>query len=287
MRCTQAAGHGCTYCGGMAGELGQYLRSRRALVSPGDAGLISIGQRRVPGLRREEVAQLAGVSVDYYVRLEQGRERSPSAQVCDALAAALCIDEEGRAHLFRMAGLAPRARRTGATDRVDPALLQLMAAWPDNPAVVYNRAYDVLAANPIAEALFGDFGARGNLLALVFSEPRARQFYVDWPSIAANSVAGLRRNHGEAPGDPRVTAILTELLNTSAEFAELWGQHDVRGKSLAVKTFRHPDVGELTLSMQTFAVRSTPGQELVVYQAEPGSPSADAVRLLGSLAATR
>ncbi|HKO32415.1 MAG TPA: helix-turn-helix transcriptional regulator [Candidatus Limnocylindria bacterium] len=270
----------------MAGELGEYLRSRRALVSPGDAGLTSIGQRRVPGLRREEVAHLAGVSVDYYIRLEQGRERSPSAQVCDALAAALGLDDEGREHLFRMAGLASRPRRAAVADRVDPALLQLLAAWPDNPALVYNRAYDVLAANPIAEAMFGAFGARGNLLALVFTEPRARQFYVDWPAVAANAVAGLRRNHGEAPGDPRVTAILTELLNTSEEFAELWARHDVRGKALAVKSFRHPDVGDLTLSMQTFAVRSAPGQELVVYQAQPGSPSADAVRLLGSLAAT-
>ncbi len=270
----------------MAGDLGEYLRSRRALVRPADVGLISVGQRRVPGLRREEVAQLAGVSVDYYIRLEQGRERSPSAQVCDALAAALGLDDEGRAHLFRITGLAPRPHRATVADRVDPALLQLMAAWPDNPALVYNRAYDVLAANPIAEALFGDFGARGNLLALVFAEPRAREFYVDWSTIAANSVAGLRRNHGEAPGDPRVAAILAELLNTSAEFGELWAHHDVRGKSFDLKRFRHPDVGELTLGMQTFAVRSAPGQELVVYQAEPGSSSADALRLLGSLAAT-
>src|SRR5690349_8221675 len=110
VRYTQAAGYRCTYCGPMAGELGEYLRSRRALVGPGDAGLTSIGQRRVPGLRREEVAQLAGVSVDYYIRLEQGRERSPSAQVCDALAAALGLDDEGREHLFRMAGLASRPR---------------------------------------------------------------------------------------------------------------------------------------------------------------------------------
>ncbi|MGK2867846.1 MAG: helix-turn-helix transcriptional regulator [Mycobacterium sp.] len=267
-------------------ELGEFLRSRRALISPGDVGLTSIGHRRVPGLRREEVALLAGVSVDYYVRLEQGRERSPSVQVLDALGVALRLDDDGRSHLFRLAGLAPRPQAVAVPDRVDPALLRLMAGWPDHPALVYNRAYDVLAANPIAEALFGDFGAHGNLMSLVFTEARARQFYADWPSIAANSVAGFRRSYGEAPGDPRVAAVLAELLSGSAEFAELWSHHNVRGKTLATKSFRHPEVGMLTLGMQTFAVRSAPGQELVVYEAEPGSPSADAVTMLGSLAAT-
>lgn len=267
-------------------DLGNYLRSRRALVSPGDVGLVSAGHRRVPGLRREEVALLAGVSVDYYIRLEQGRERSPSAQVLDALGAALRLDDDGRQHLFRVAGLAPRPHTVVVPGRVDPALLRLMDAWPDNPALVYNRAYDVLATNAIADALFGDFGAHGNLMTLVFTEARAREFYVDWPSIAANSVAGFRRNYAEAPGDPRVAAVLAELLALSADFADLWARHDARGKTLSTKSFQHPTVGLLTLQMQTFAVRSAPGQELVVYQAEPGSPSADAVALLGSLAAT-
>ena len=286
MRDTQASAIGRAYCGHMP-ELGDFLRSRRALLGPADVGLVSVGLRRVPGLRREEVAQLAGVSVDYYVRLEQGRERSPSVQVLEALATALRLDEDGRAHLFRLAGQAAPAPGPVAPDRVDPALLQLMAAWPDNPALVYNRAYDVLAANPIAEALFGDFGAHGNLMTLVFTEPRAREFYADWPRIAANSVAGFRRNHGEQPGDPRVVAVLTELLATSAEFAQLWARHDVRGKTQDTKVFRHPEVGVVTLGLQTFAVRSAPGQELVVYQAAPGSPSADAVKMLGSLAASR
>ncbi|MGV0744091.1 helix-turn-helix domain-containing protein [Mycolicibacterium sp. XJ870] len=265
-------------------DLGDYLRSRRALVSPAEVGLTSVGHRRVPGLRREEVALLGGVSVDYYVRLEQGRERSPSAQVLDALSAALRLDDDGHHHLFRVAGLAPRPRGVGTPGRVDPALLQLMAAWPDNPALVYNRAYDVLAANPLAEALFGDFD--GNLMLLVFTEPRAREFYADWPAVAANSVAGFRKNYGMVPGDQRVTAVLAELLDRSAEFAALWSRHDVRGKSLAAKTFHHRQVGTLTLQMQTFDVRSAPGQELVVYQADPGTASADALKLLGSLAAT-
>lgn len=278
-------GDGASYCGHMS-ELGDYLRSRRARVGPGDVGLVSAGHRRVPGLRREEVALLAGVSVDYYIRLEQGRERSPSAQVLDALGMALRLDDDGRQHLFRVAGLAPRPHTVTVPDRVDPALMRLMDAWPDNPALVYNRAYDVLATNAIADALFGDYGSHGNLLSLVFTEARAREFYVDWPSIAANSVAGFRRNYAEAPGDPRVAAVLAELLATGSDFADLWARHDVRGKTLSSKSFQHPTVGLLTLQMQTFAVRSAPGQELVVYQAAPGSPSADAVALLGSLAAT-
>lgn len=266
-------------------ELGDYLRSRRALVTPAEVGLSDTGHRRVPGLRREEVALLGGLSVDYYVRLEQGRERSPSAQVLEALAAALKLDEDGRQHLFAIAGLTPRARLAPVPDRVAPALLRLMAAWPDNPALVYNRAYDLLATNTLSEALYGDI-LRDNMLLMVFTEPRARELYADWPVIAADAVAGFRKNYGIAPHDPRITAVLTELLDRSPEFTELWRRHDARGKSAAVKSFRHPQVGTMTLDMQTFDVRSGPGQELVVYQAEPNTPSADALKLLGSLAAT-
>lgn len=268
-------------------ELGDYLKSRRAAVSPATVGLISTGIRRVPGLRREEVAHLAGVSVDYYTRLEQGRERSPSVQVLDSLAAALHLDDDGRGHLFRLAGMAPRPQRTHTSDRVDPALLRLMDAWPDNPALVYNRAYDILAANPLATALFGDLGAVGNLMLLVFTDPRARDFYADWQDVAENSVAGFRMGLSTAPDDPRVRAVLTELLAASEEFRTLWERRDARRKSLASKAFRHPEVGLLTLSMQTFDVRSAPGQELVVYDAEPGSASADALALLGSIAVSR
>ena len=277
--------HPVRFYAGQVAELGEYLKSRRAALGPAEVGLTSSGVRRVPGLRREEVALLAGVSVDYYGRLEQGRERSPSVQVLEALAATLRLDDDGRSHLFRLAGLAPRTPSNATPDRVDPGLLRLMAAWPDNPALVYNRAYDILAANPLATALFGELGAVGNLMLLVFTDPRARDFYADWHAVATDSVAGFRMAYGAAPDDPRARAVLGELLGVD-EFTTLWDRREARRKCLASKTFRHSEVGTLTLTMQTFDVRSAPGQELVVYDAEPGTPSADALKLLGSIAAT-
>lgn len=267
-------------------ELGAYLTARRARITPAEANLASTGQRRVPGLRREEVALLAGVSVDYYTRLEQGRERRPSAHVVDALAVALRLGEDGRQHLFRLAGVSPPARTAAVADRVDPSLLELMDAWPHNPAIIYNRAYDVLAANTIADALFHDWTHSRNLMHVVFTDPAARTFYQDWHEVAGNSVAGFRLGHGQAPTDSRIRQVLAELLERSPEFAVLWARHDARGKSLERKRFRHHAVGALTLRMQTFDVRSSPGQELVVYHAEPASASSAALTLLGSLAAT-
>ncbi|WP_156448577.1 helix-turn-helix transcriptional regulator [Mycobacterium sp. NAZ190054] len=266
-------------------ELGDYLRARRAQISPADVDLPDFGQRRVSGLRREEVALLAGLSFDYYTRLEQGRERRPSPQVVDCLAAALRLPEDARQHLFRLAGLSPRARGS-VTVRVDPALRELMSMWPDNPAVVFSRAYDVLAANPIADAMFSNWAHSRNLMHVVFTDPAARDFYPAWPEVARDAVAGFRHGYGQAPDDPRIQAVLTELLQSCPEFAELWTQHDARRKSAQHKNFHHPQVGPMTLRMQTFDVRSGAGQELVVYHAEPGSPSADALALLGSLAAS-
>lgn len=267
-------------------HLGAFLRARRAQVTPEQVGLnaFAVHQRRVPGLRREEVALLAGVSPDYYTRLEQGRERHPSTQVIDALAAALRLTSDAREHLFRLAGAtAPASVVFSPT--VDPALVDLMAAWPDNPALIYNCAYDVIATNAIADALFRDWPHPTNLLQVVFTDPAARSFYLDWPDVAADAVAGFRLASGRYPGDPRVREVLTTMLGESEDFAALWSRHQVRGKTLSHKRFRHSDVGEVTLTMQAFDVRSSPGQELVIYHAEPGSRSAEALTLLGSLTA--
>lgn len=269
-------------------ELADYLRSRRAVVTPAQVNLVSHGHRRVPGLRREEVALLAGVSVDYYMRLEQGRERSPSAQVLDALASALRLPYDGRLHLFRLAGLAPRTR-AATTAYVNPLLQQLLDAWSGQPALIYNRPYDVLASNELADALFGwrSLESRNNLMELVFLRAEGRALYRDWDEVARNAVAGFRLGYGADPSDPRVRAILSRLLAESSSFTRMWSENDARGKQAATKHLMHPDVGPLTLQSQVFDIRSAPGQELVVYHAEPGSSSADALGLIGTLAATR
>jgi transcriptional regulator with XRE-family HTH domain len=203
-------------------QLGEYLRTRRALVTAEQAGLSAGGgARRVPGLRREEVAVLAGLSADYYVRLEQGRERHPSSQVLEALAGVLRLDDDGRRHLHHLAGAVPAPRAGGVDTRAGPALQQLVDSWA-GPALVHNLAYDVLAGNAAAEALFGHRGVSGNGMHYLFLEPASRDVFVDWPTIAAAAVAHFRSAHGAAPGDHRVRQVLAELTERSPEFRRLW-----------------------------------------------------------------
>lgn len=269
----------------MATNLGDYLRARRAARRPSEAGFPAGVNRRVAGLRREEVAVAANVSLDYYVRLEQGRESNPSPQVLEALGRVLGLDDDGRLHLFRLAGLHP-APAPAATEQASEELVRLLDSWPEQPALVLGRAYDVLAANQLGRALFSHFPHRDNLARILFLDPAALTFYANWPAAAAATVSGLRLAEGSAPTEPRLRTVIDGLLHSSSEFAQLWEKGEARSKRPESKTFVHQDVGRLTLRVHSFDVRDAPGQELVVYRAEPGSSTAQALALLGSLAAT-
>lgn len=267
-------------------RLGEFLRARRELARPEDFGLPDPGRRRVPGLRREEVALLAGVSADYYVRLEQGRDKRPSEQVIEALARVFELDDEAVAHVRELARPVPRRRRQRSRpERVSPALVRLMAAWPNTPALVLGRCLDVLANNQLAAAV-NACSVRGvNQVRVMFLEPDAKCIYADWETVAAETVASLRATAGTDLDDPRLTELVGELSLKSEDFRRLWARHDVRAKTSGTKRFLHPMVGELTLAYETFAVNGAPGQLLVAYHAEPGSPSERALALLGSITA--
>jgi transcriptional regulator with XRE-family HTH domain len=266
-------------------RIGQFLRARRERVRPEDVGLPDFGRRRVPGLRREELATLAGVSADYYVRLEQGRERHPSEQVIDALARALQLDDDATAHLHELARPAPRRRRAKRTERVRPELLRLLEAWAGTPAMVTGRHLDVLAANSLATALHGGFTRGHNLVRTLFLDPAARDRYPDWDGVAKDTVAALRASVGPDLDDPHLTDLVGELSLKSERFRSLWARHDVREKTHGSKRFVHPQVGELELHYETFAVAGSSGQVLSVYHAEPGSQTEQGLALLASLAA--
>ncbi len=229
---------------------------------------------------------VASLSVDYYTRLEQGRELRPSPPILDALARTFGLDADERDHLFALTGALPQRSGNAAREDVSPELLRLMDSWPETPAMVLSRTMDVLARNAIAQALQSDFDEPDNLLRMVFLEPAGRRFYVDWNRAAQSTVANLRAAAGTTPDDPRLLELVAELEAGSSDFRELWHRQRVRGKTQDAKGFRHSAVGELTLTYLAFDVRTAPGQELIVYQAERGSASADALALLGSLAAT-
>ncbi|MGX6447623.1 helix-turn-helix transcriptional regulator [Patulibacter sp. S7RM1-6] len=265
--------------------LGGFLRARRGLVDPADVGLPQVGRRRVPGLRREEVATLAGVSSHYYARLEQGRDHHPSDAVLEALARALRLDEHGRTHLQALA--APPApsssHRPPRPPRARPGLRTLLDAWSDQPAFVLGPLQEVVAGNALAAALSPGFRAGTNLMRFVFLEPVARQLYGDWDAVADDAVSGLRAAAAHDPGEPRLARLVGELADGSADFRRLWARHEVRGKTSGNKRFVHPTVGPLALSYESFAVNGAPGQTLVVYVAEPGSADAERLARLADL----
>ena len=267
-------------------DLGLFLTARRAALSPDAADIRWSGVRRVPGLRREEVAMLAGVSVDYYARLEQGREQNPSASVLHALSRALDLAPDAREHLFRLAGATPSASLSPVSEQIDPSLHRLMDAWPDTPALVLNRRLDILALNPLARALYSPFEVTENLARMVFVDPTGAAFFDDWDRSAQACVANIRLALGYDPHDGAALALVEELA-VSPRFRALWAKNDARGKTHEAKAFVHPDVGRLTLEFSSFDVRGAAGQQLIVYRAEPASASDHALRLLASIAATR
>ncbi|GAA3132121.1 helix-turn-helix domain-containing protein [Streptomyces rectiviolaceus] len=269
-------------------HLGDFLRARRAALRPEDAGIASHGTRRVAGLRREEVAVLAGVNSDYYTRLEQGRDRNPSPQVLKSLSHALRLDADARAHLYRLAGASSTDRSSAlTTERVSPALRQLMDGYGHTPASVLSPTLDLLATNTLTDALYAPFAPADNLARMVFLDPAGRTFYQDWDRAAEAIVANLRQAAGFDPDHPRLRELVAELAQHSTDFTRLWKAHAVRGKTRDAKHLLHPDVGPLTLTYQAFDVRDAPGQQLVIYHADPGTSTDEALRLLGSVHATR
>jgi transcriptional regulator with XRE-family HTH domain len=267
--------------------IGEYLRARRELVPPEDIGIPGFsGRRRVPGLRREEVAMLAGVSSDYYVRLEQGRDQHPSREVLDALARALQLDGDATAHLHRLAAPpARRRRKIPRPEKVPAGILQLIATWTQTPAYVQGRYMDVLAANTLAAVLV-PFCVKGeNLVRAAFLDPRVRDMYGDWEHVTETTVAGLRALVGPDVDDPRLNELVGELSDRSERFRQLWARHDVRPKRSGSTRINHPLVGPLDLSYEKLTIPGTDRQTLGIYHAAPGSASAQAITLLATAAA--
>jgi transcriptional regulator with XRE-family HTH domain len=277
-----------------AQELGSFLRARRSRLRPQDVGLEPGGRRRVTGLRREELALLAGLSTDYYQRMEQGREVRPSDGVLEALAAALDLDEEERRHLFALARAARRpapARVAREPERVPESTWRLLRVL-GTPAVVLGRHLDLLAWNHPAEALFGDPDSyppdRLNMLLLLFDDARTDERRCPgWEQQALDYISMMRAAVATDPTHPRATAIVGELSIRSADFRRMWARHDVRESVHGTKTFRVPEVGDITLDWDTYPLPGSPGPVLLVFTAEPGSADADRLQLLAALHATR
>ncbi len=269
--------------------IGEYLRARRELVRPDDVGVHDLGRRRrVAGLRRSEVALRAGVSTDYYVRLEQGRDQHPSPQVLDALARALQLDDDAAAHLHRLANRStPRRRNRARPEKVPAGIVQMIQSWSETPALVEGRYTDVLAVNSLATALAPYYAVGTNLVRATFLDPRVREMYDDWDEITESAVAGLRALVGPEVDDPHLNELVGELSVRCERFRSLWARHDSRPKRSGTARLEHPVVGPLELSYEKLPIPDTDRQTLAVYHADPGSPSARALALLASDAVRR
>ena len=274
-------------------ELREFLTTRRARITPDQAGLTWYGEnRRVAGLRREEVALLAGVSVDYYTKLERGAATGVSDEVLESLARALRLDEAERAHLYDLAraGAPTAARRRSRRNQVRPSVQRILDAMTGAPAFVRNGRMDLLAANQLGRALysvrFSQDGQPSNTARFVFLDPRAPDFYVDWDDVANDAVAALRSEAGRNPDDKRLSDLVGELSTKSDAFRKRWAAHNVRYHDSGTKRLHHPIVGELTLTFEAMELSADTGLVLFAYTAEPGSKSAESLILLASWVAT-
>lgn len=271
-----------------AQQLSEFLKTRRAHLRPEDVGVGNFGgQRRVPGLRREELALLAGVSVDYYTRLEQGRARNAPPDILDAVAAALRLDGDERAHLHNLAKPASTRRRPSRPQQVGPEMRQALQALATIPAYIIGRRLDILAWNSLARTLIADFpalpAAERNMARLVFLDDASKDLYPDWESKARDTVSNLRLDAGRHPDDPRLATLVGELSLGSADFRRLWADHNVRGKTRGRKRFNHPQLGELALDYVAMRAPDDPDMTMMIYSAPPGSEAAITLQLLASL----
>ncbi|MFE1841596.1 helix-turn-helix transcriptional regulator [Streptomyces sviceus] len=279
-----------------AHEIREFLATRRAKITPQKAGLPAFGgaNRRVPGLRREEVAMLAGVSIDYYARLERGQLAGASEEVLDALSRALQLDEAEHAHLHDLAAAQrhrpPRRTARKAKTAVPASLTRVLDSMTDAPAFIRNGRLDILAVNPLGRALYAPLftgsGRPVNIARFQFLDPTSRGFFPDWNAAVHTTVSLLRTEAGRAPGDAELTGLIGELVTRSDEFRAAWAKHNVRLHHTGRKPFRHPAIGEITLDFDAMELPAHPGLTLTAYSAEPGTPDHDALRLLASWAAT-
>ncbi|MCM3500275.1 helix-turn-helix transcriptional regulator [Microbacterium sp. P26] len=274
-------------------EVRDFLISRRARITPQQAGIESVGRRRVEGLRRDEVARLAGVSVDYYTRLERGNLAGASDSVLDAVARALSLDRAEYDHLYDLARASvgsPRHKPKVTTTTVQPTIHHVLDSITGAPAFVTNTRMDIVAANTLGYAMYADLyrgtSRPGNHSRFIFLDPRAHEFYPDWERAATTNVQILRRDAGRNPHDTGIAELVGELSIRSDEFRARWAAHDVRRHYSGAKSFRHHAVGLLEMNYLVMELEDDPGHSLTVYTAVPGSPSEDALRLLASWAAT-
>jgi transcriptional regulator with XRE-family HTH domain len=265
-------------------HLGEYLRARRELVTAAQAGLAGGGRRRVPGLRREEVAMLAGISVDYYLRLERGRDRNPSVQVLESIARVLRLDDEHVTYLLGLVADKPRrARRRPRRETVPAGTVELLSTLP-HPAFVEGRYFDILAANTIAAALSPRLSVGSNQLLDLFLDPAERALHLDWEGTTECYATSLRQSVGTDTEDQRFIELIGELSLASPRFRALWNRHDVSTQRGGSVPFDHPQVGEVRLYRERLAISGTDGISLVIYHPEAGSADAEKLALLGSSA---